>query len=102
MAGGRRWRVDAVLASLWVGLAAIVVVFAIGAWLDAHSTTSEVCADPAAVRVPDLDCSAHRPGDTWVYYRTDQAVPALGGATVAASGEPPAGDAVPGVPAAGR
>ena len=103
MAGRRWWRVDPVIASLWVGLATIVVVFVVGAWLDARSTTSEVCSDPAAaVRVPDVDCTAHHPGDTWVYYRAGQAVPALGGATAGASGEPPAGDAVPGVPDGGE
>lgn len=94
---GRLW-FDPVLASLWVGLAAIVAVFAIGASLAAGSTTDEVCAAPTSVRVPDVDCSAHHPGDTWVYYRAGQVVPALGGPTGAASGEPPAGDALPGVP----
>ena len=52
----------------------------------------------ASFWVPDVDCTAHHPGDTWVYYRAGQAVPALGGPTAAASGEPPAGDALPGVP----
>jgi hypothetical protein len=93
-----RLRVDPVLASLWVGLAAIVAVFAIGASLAADSTTAEVCSAPASVRVPDVDCTAHHPGDTWVYYRAGQVVPATGRATVGASSEPPAGDALPGVP----
>jgi hypothetical protein len=93
-----RLRVDPVLASLWVGLAAIVAVFAIGASLAADSTTAEVCSAPTSVRVPDVDCTAHHPGDSWVYYRAGQVVPAVGGATAAASGEPPAGDALPGVP----
>jgi hypothetical protein len=93
-----RLRVDPVLASLWVGLAAIVAVSAIGASLASNSTTAEVCSAAGSVRVPDVDCTAHHPGDTWVYYRAGQAVPALGGPTTAASGEPPAGDALPGVP----
>jgi hypothetical protein len=93
-----RTRVDPVLASLWVGLGLIVAVFAVGAWLQAGATTDEVCSAPSAVRVPDVDCSAHHPGDPWVYYRTGQAVPAIGGPTTGASSEPPAGDAVPGVP----
>jgi hypothetical protein len=93
-----RLRVDPVLASLWVGLAAIVAVFAIGASLAADSTTAEVCSAPASVRVPDVDCTTHHPGDTWVYYRAGQVVPATGRATVGASSEPPAGDALPGVP----
>ena len=96
-----RLRVDPVLASLWVGLAAIVAVFALGAALAAGSTTAEVCSDPTSVRVPDVDCTAHHPGDTWVYYRVGQAVPAVGRATGDASGEPPAGDAMPGVPGDG-
>lgn len=99
---GRPWlRVDPVLAALWAGLGAIVAVFALGTWLDADSSTAEVCSDSAAVRVPDVDCTTHRPGDTWVYYRTGQAVPAVGRGTAGASGEPPAGDAIPGVPADG-
>jgi hypothetical protein len=93
-----RLRVDPVLGALGVGLAAIVAVFAIGATLAADSTTAEVCSAPTSVRVPDVDCTAHRPGDTWVYYRVGQAVPAVGRATGGASGEPPAGDAMPGVP----
>jgi hypothetical protein len=93
-----RLRIDPVLASLWVGLAAIVAVFAVGASLAAGSTTAEVCSAPESVRVPDVDCTAHHPGDTWVYYRLGQVVPALGGRTAAASDEPPAGDALPGVP----
>jgi hypothetical protein len=87
-----------VLAAIGVGLAAIVAVFAIGATLAADSTTAEVCSAPASVRVPDVDCTAHHPGDTWVYYRVGQSVPAVGRATGGASGEPPAGDAMPGVP----
>ena len=93
-----RLGVDPVIASLWVGLATIVAVFAIGAGLAADSTTSEVCSAPASVRVPDVDCTAHHPGDTWVYYRVGQAVPAVGRATAGSSGQPPAGDALPGVP----
>jgi hypothetical protein len=96
-----RLRVDPVLASLWVGLGVIVAGFAIGASLAAGSTTAEVCAAPTSVRVPDVGCTAHHPGDTWVYYRAGQAVPAVGGATVGSSGEPPAGDALPGVPDGG-
>jgi hypothetical protein len=97
-----RLRADPVIASLWVGLAMIVVVFAIGAGLAAGSTTAEVCAAPTSVRVDDVDCSAHHPGDTWVYYRAGQAVPALGAATTGASHTPPAGDALPGVPVGGK
>jgi hypothetical protein len=96
-----RLGVDPLLASLWVGLAAIIAVFAIGASLAADSTTAEVCAAPTSVRVPDVDCTAHHPGDTWVYYRVGQVVPAVGRATVGASGEPPAGDALPGAPDGG-
>jgi hypothetical protein len=98
----RLLRGDAVIASLWIGLGVIVVVFAIGAWLSADSTTSEVCSDPTSVRVPDTDCSAHHPGDLWVYYRLDQTVPGVGAPTAGASSSPPAGDADPGVPDDGR
>ncbi|WP_211190129.1 hypothetical protein [Actinomycetospora sp. TBRC 11914] len=99
---GRQWlRADPVLASLWVGLAVIVVIFAIGVRLDTDSTTDEVCAAPTAVRVPDTDCTAHHPGDTWVYYRTGTAIPAVGAPTAGASADPPAGAAEPGVPDAG-
>ncbi len=98
-----RLRVDPVLASLWVGLAAIVAVFAIGASLAADSTTAEVCSAPASVRVPDVDCTAHHPGDTWVYYRVGQAVPAVGGRPRARRASRPPGTRCPACPTtAGR
>ncbi|MCD2196627.1 hypothetical protein LQ327_24955 [Actinomycetospora endophytica] len=87
-----------VLASFWIGLAVIAVVFGVGAWLQADSTTNEVCSSPAAVRVDDTDCSAHHPGDLWVYYGTGQRAPAIDGSTAGASHTAPDGSARSGVP----
>src|ERR1700744_5847587 len=63
-----RLRVDPGVAPLGVGLATIVVLFAIGAWLGADSSTDEVCTDPTAGRGVDVDCTAHHPGDPWGYH----------------------------------
>lgn len=87
-----------VLVVFWAGLAAIAVIFGVGAWLESDSTTSEVCADAAQVRVADTDCTTHRPGDGWVYYRTGVAIPAVDGSTAAGSHSAPDGAAEPGVP----
>lgn len=87
--------------TFWVGLAAIVGLFVASAVLQHDADTSEVCATTAAVRVPDVDCTAHRPGDTWVYYRAGVLVPPVGGSTAGASADAPAGSAVPGTPESG-
>ena len=50
--------------TVWVGLAAIVALFGTAAYLQSHADTSEVCTSTAEQRVPDADCTAHRPGDT--------------------------------------
>ena len=87
--------------TFWVGLAAIVGLFVVAASLQAHADTSEVCTSAVALRVPDADCTGHRPGDTWVYYRAGLLVPPLGGSTAGASPDVPAGSAVPGAPDTG-
>jgi hypothetical protein len=87
-----------VLVSFWLGLAVIVAIFGAGAWLEADSSTNEVCSSPAEVRVPDTDCSAHHPGDLWRYYPAGQRPPAIDGSTAAGSATAPDGAARPGVP----
>ncbi|GLZ53157.1 hypothetical protein [Actinomycetospora sp. NBRC 106378] len=87
--------------TFWVGLAAIVGLFVASAELQDHADTSEVCTSHAALRVPDTDCTGHRPGDTWVYYRAGLPVPPVGGSTAGASTDAPAGSAVPGTPETG-
>ncbi|WP_433798153.1 hypothetical protein [Actinomycetospora sp. CA-084318] len=87
--------------TVWVGLAAIVALFATSAYLQAHADTREVCTSSAAVRVPDADCTAHHPGTTWVYYRDGLVVPPVGGSTAGASTDAPDGSAVPGTPDTG-
>jgi hypothetical protein len=87
--------------TVWVGLAAIVGLFVVSAVLQSDADTSEVCTSSVAVRVPDSGCTGHRPGDTWVYYHAGALVPAVGGSTVGASSDAPAGSAVPGTPESG-
>lgn len=84
--------------TFWVGLAAIVALFLTSAYLQDHADTSEVCTSAVTLRVPDTDCTAHRPGDTWVYYHAGLLVPPLGGSTAGASEQAPAGSATPGTP----